>query len=75
VFRDVEVQDPPAIVADHEKAIEYAEYALRGEVWPVHKTNTPLGGYAPLISWRGARPAQQNGPRFAFRLCPPLMIY
>jgi hypothetical protein len=41
----------------------------------VRKTNIALGGYAPLIPWRGARPAQQNGPPFAFRLCPPLMIH
>ena len=47
-----------------------SRYASRGKVWP---TNTRLGGYAPIISWRGARPAQQNGPRFAFRLCPPLI--
>ena len=30
VLRDVEVQDPPAIMADHEKAIEYAEGDRRG---------------------------------------------
>jgi hypothetical protein len=30
VLRDVEVQDPPAVMADYEKAIEYAEADRRG---------------------------------------------
>ena len=38
MLRDVEVQDPPAVMADYEKAIKYAEGDRRGRE-EIHRRN------------------------------------
>ena len=61
VLRDVEVQDPPAIMADHEKAIEHAEGDRRDRE-EIHRRN----GF-PVISKKGEPTLGRFGiPRSSF---------